>query len=202
MVIAEIDREARQSREASSAATAEGLVEAVRRAQGGDEPSFHAVVEELGPQVYRFLVVRLGHEGDAKDALQETLIAAWRGLPDLRQPDRVRPWLMTIAARKAAEAFRARPVFVDAAERELATPDAVGLFEIREALDALPPGMRDALLVHCLLGFTEQETAQVLGVPVGTVKSRVSRARTLFGKLLFEAPTPHEQKGEHDAPRR
>jgi RNA polymerase sigma-70 factor, ECF subfamily len=95
-------------------------VEAVRRAQDGDEPSFHAVVEELGPLVYRFLVVRLGHEGDAKDALQETLIAAWRGLADLQRPDRVRSWLMTIAARKAAEAFRARPELIDAPERELA----------------------------------------------------------------------------------
>ena len=91
-------------------------------------------------------------------------------------------------------------MLIDAPERELATPDAVGSFEIREALDALPPGMRDALLVHCLLGFTEQETAQVLGVPVGTVKSRVSRARLLFGKLLFEGRTSHEQKGEQDAP--
>lgn len=193
MVIAEKGR-ASHSQQPSTVAPNARQQEAVQRAQEGDVAGFYALVEELGPQVYRFLVVRLGHEGDAKDALQETLIAAWRGLPGLKQPDRVRSWIMTIAARKAAEVFRARPLLVDAPEREPAMPDAFGLIEIREALDALPLGMRDALVAHCVLGFSEQETAHVLEVPVGTVKSRVSRARRMFAKLLFEGPTSLEEK--------
>ena len=200
MAIAETHREASHRDSPPSTTLDRHLEEAVRRAQDGDEPSFHAVVNELGPQVYRFLVVRLGHEGDAKDALQETLIAAWRGLPSLRRPERVRSWFMTIAARKAADAFRARPVIAEDDERDAPTPDSVALVEIREALDALPPDMRDALLTRCLLGLSERETAEVLGVAVGTVKSRVSRARRLFGTLLYEEPAPHDRKGDRDAP--
>lgn len=201
MVIAEKGR-ASHNQQPSIVAASARLQEAVQRAQEGDVAGFYALVEELGPQVYRFLVVRLGHEGDAKDALQETLISAWRGLPGLRRPERVRSWIMTIAARKAAETFRTRPPLVDAPEREPAAPDPFGLIEIREALDALPSGMRDALVAHCVLGFSEQETAHLLDVPVGTVKSRVSRARRTFASLLFAGPTSLEEKGEQDAPTR
>jgi len=198
MAIAETDREPSHRDHETAVALGAHLEEAVRRAQAGDESSFHAIAKELGPQVYRFLVVRLRNETDAKDALQETLIAAWRGLPNLRRPERVRSWFMTIAARKAAEAFRTRPAVVSETGHEGVTPDSVVLVEIREALDALPPDMRDALLARCLLGLSERESAHMLGVPVGTVKSRVSRARRMFAEQLFEGPTPN-QKGEIDA---
>jgi RNA polymerase sigma-70 factor (ECF subfamily) len=198
MVIAETDREASQDHPSTVTLGAQ-LEEAVRRAQAGDESSFHAIVKELGPQVYRFLVVRLGHEGDAKDALQETLIAAWRGLPNLRRPDRVRSWFMTIAARKAAETARSRPAVVSEEGHEGATPDSVALVEIREALDALPADMRDALLARFLLGLSERESADMLGVPLGTVKSRVSRARQMFAQQLSEERMSN-QEGEIDAP--
>jgi RNA polymerase sigma factor (sigma-70 family) len=196
-----VDREASPSGRVSAAAPDPCLVEAVRRAQEGDEASFRAVVAELGPLVYRFLLVRLNHEGDAKDALQETLIAAWQGLPTLRRPESVRSWLLTIATRKAAQAFKARPQLIERTEWEPAAADAGELLEIRETLDRLPSSMREALLIRCLLGLSEQETADVLDVPVGTVKSRVSRARHRFRELLDEGQTSPEQKGEQDAPR-
>jgi RNA polymerase sigma-70 factor (ECF subfamily) len=176
------------------------LTEAVRRAQQGDEEGFHALVVELGPLVYRFLVVRLAHEGDAKDALQETLIAAWQGLPALKRPESVRSWILTIAVRKATEVYKARPPLARDELPEANAPDAVQLFEIRDALGRLPPNMRDALLVRYLLGLSEQETAQALHVPLGTVKSRTSRARRQMAALLEREPQPHEQKGGHDAP--
>lgn len=176
------------------------LAEAVQRAQQGDEGGFHALVVELGPLVYRFLVVRLAHEGDARDALQETLIAAWQGLPTLKRPECVRSWILTIAVRKATEVFKARPPLARVDMPEADPSDAVQLFEIRDALDRLPPKMRDALLVRYLLGLSEQETAQALRVPLGTVKSRTARGRKQMAALLEREPQPLEQKGGHDAP--
>src|SRR5688572_24325104 len=80
-----------------------GPVEAVRRAQAGDADAFEELVLSFGPRLHRFLAVRLADERDARDALQETLLAAWQGLPRLRQADRFWPWLAGIAANKAAD---------------------------------------------------------------------------------------------------
>src|SRR5919106_4072088 len=82
--------------------------ELVRRAQLGSAAAFDRLVLTRGPDLYRYLVVRLRNESDARDALQETMTAAWQALPALRQPDRFWPWLVAIAARKAAAISRGR----------------------------------------------------------------------------------------------
>src|SRR3954464_2233713 len=78
----------------------------VRRARLGSVVAFEQLVRDYGPQLHRFLVVRLGGERDARDVLQETLVAAWQGLPSLKDPDRFWSWLVGIAVRKAADAAR------------------------------------------------------------------------------------------------
>src|ERR687892_110066 len=82
--------------------------ELVRRAQLGSSAAFDRLVLARGPDVYRYLVVRLRNESDARDALQETMTAAWQALPTLRQPDKFWPWLVTIAARQAFAISRGR----------------------------------------------------------------------------------------------
>src|ERR671916_1964829 len=85
-------------------------VELVRRAQLGSAAAFEQLVVELGPAVHRFLTHRLRNEAEARDALQETLAAAWQGLPRLEEPGKLRSWLLGIAANKAADASRRRPL--------------------------------------------------------------------------------------------
>jgi len=87
--------------------------------QAGSRDAFEALVRELGPLLYRFLVVRLRNEADARDALQETLIAAWQRLPSLRDPRSCRSWLLTIALRKAVGIARreARQASLEAGAR-------------------------------------------------------------------------------------
>jgi RNA polymerase sigma-70 factor (ECF subfamily) len=108
--------------------------------------------------------------------LQESLTAAWRGLPSLRRADRFWPWLAGIASNKAADIHRRRTRTVDA-ESAGETHDDDLLLETREALSALPEHFRQVLLLRYLLGLSEDEAATALGVRVGTVKSRTSRAR-------------------------
>jgi RNA polymerase sigma factor (sigma-70 family) len=146
------------------------------------ETAFDELVEPYVQRLYRFLSVRLGDDAEARDALQETLLAAWLGLPKLRERDRPWAWLVSIAAHKAADSARRarRTVEVDVAadvddgERQS--------YETRAALARLPHRAREVLLLRYLARLTEEETAAVLGVRLGTVKSRAARAR----KLLLE----------------
>jgi RNA polymerase sigma factor (sigma-70 family) len=154
----------------------------VRRAQLGSTAAFEQLVLRRGPQLYRYLAVRLRDESDSLDALQESLTAAWQALPTLRNRDRFWPWLVGIAAHKAADTGRrhvpaAEPTF------ELLDRDESGL-ELNEALGSLPTQFREVLLLRYFLQLSEEETAVALGVRVGTVKSRSSRARAALAELL------------------
>jgi RNA polymerase sigma factor (sigma-70 family) len=155
----------------------------VRRAQLGSAAAFEQLVLSHGPSVYRYLAVRLGDDGAALDALQETLTAAWQGLPKLRQPSKFRPWLVGIAAHKAADAARvALPV--SEREDELPAQNDDSLLEVWDALATLPARFREVLLLRHVLGLSEEETAEALGVRLGTVKSRSARARRALLELL------------------
>jgi len=156
--------------------------ELVRRAQLGSAAAFEQLVVAHGPPLHRYLAAQLRDEGEALDVLQETLAAAWRGLPGLRRTDRFRPWLAGIAANKVADSIRRRPP-VGNADPDAAGREDPGLLEAREALASLEPRFREVLLLRYLLGLTEEEAAAALGVRIGTVKSRAARAR----RALLEA---------------
>lgn len=146
------------------------------------ETAFDELVEPYVQRLYRFLSVRLGDDAEARDALQETLLAAWLGLPKLRERDRPWAWLVSIAANKAADsARRARRTATVNVPPE-ADDERQSSYETRAALARLPHRAREVLLLRYLARLTEEETAAVLGVRVGTVKSRAARAR----KLLLE----------------
>lgn len=160
------------------------LAALVRRARMGSAAAFEQLVRLYGQRLHRFLVLRLGGERDARDALQETLVAAWQGLPGLERPERIWPWLAAIAAHKAADAARRRPPLVDAEPEPAAEVDDVELLAFRDALAELPERFREVLLLRYLLRLSEEETAAALGVRVGTVKSRSSRAKRALEELL------------------
>ncbi len=137
---------------------------------------FETFVSPYVHRLYRFLALRLGDELDARDALQETLVAAWRGLPELREQERPWSWLVGIAAHKASDSARRRRraaalTGFEAAYENGDTGDVLG------ALQRLPAPAREVLLLRYLLRLSEVEVAAVLGVRPGTVKSRAARAR-------------------------
>jgi RNA polymerase sigma-70 factor (ECF subfamily) len=153
------------------AASAEGRLP---RADGRVE--FEAFVGPYVHRLYRFLALRLGDERDARDALQETLLAAWQGLPRLRATDSPWPWLVGIAAHKAADSARKRARAPELPRVEEPYEDDTAT-DVLAALGRLPSSAREVLLLRYLLRLSEVEVAHVLGVRVGTVKSRAARAR-------------------------
>jgi RNA polymerase sigma-70 factor (ECF subfamily) len=155
----------------------------VRRAQLGSARAFDELVHSRGPDLYRYLLLRLRNESDARDALQETITDAWKDLPKLRQPENCWPWLVTIAKRKAIAIARKRPAVVDV-DLDLFPAADESALEVWDAIARLRPTHREILALRYLLGLSEREAAQVLGIRVGAVKTRSFVARQALRQLL------------------
>jgi RNA polymerase sigma factor (sigma-70 family) len=154
----------------------------VRRAQLGSSAAFEQLVLRRGPHLSRYLAVRL-NERYALDVFQETVTAAWQGLPNLEDPSKFWPWLVGIATHKAADASREQHRAAEQGAEPTARVDE-SMLEVREALAALPEAFRQVLLLRYFLDLSEEEVAVALRIRVGTVKSRSARARRALLELL------------------
>ncbi|MET8828956.1 sigma-70 family RNA polymerase sigma factor [Streptomyces sp. NPDC004610] len=186
----------------------EALTRVVVRCQLGERTAFRELVDAWHTPVRRYVRGMTGDPQLADDLAQEVWIAVVRGLPRLRRPDRFAPWLFTIARRTVTDALRHKyrsapetpltPETHDttdgpAADRDdPALTDVLTALELESALAALPPVEREVLLLFHLQDLPLAVCAEVLGVPPGTVKSRLHRARRLLRGAL-------EEKGHHRA---
>ena len=174
--------------------------ELVERARGGDAAAFAALVRPHEEIAFRaaFLITR--NAADAEDAAQVGLTKAWRALPRFRRGAPVRPWLLTIVANEARNRRRAegrREGLVLRAAHELPSGDAAPSpegralaaeqrAELLAALEQLSEDDRLVLSCRYLLDLGEEETAEVLSLRRGTVKSRTSRALGRLREQLEE----------------
>ena len=153
------------------------------RGDAGWEASLRALYDGHAPVLLAY-ALRLtgGDRGRAEDIVQETLLQAWRH-PEALKPERgpIRPWLLTVARRVAIDHHRARQarpheVGDDGLDEQL-TDDgidqALERWLVADALATLAPAHREALLHTYYAGRTVTEAAVTLGVPAGTVKSRL-----------------------------
>jgi len=153
----------------------------VHRAQAGDVLACGELLELLTPQVRRWCGPIALDEG--ADATQETLIAVLRRLHQLRDPQALFGWVRTIAVREAVRIAEHRARSGPAELSDLPDPgDPQLLVDIREVLNRLSPQHRAILMLRDMDGLDEQHAAELLAVPVGTVKSRLARARRSFRK--------------------
>lgn len=161
-------------------------------AQRGDSEAAAAFVRATQADVWRF-VAHLSSREAADDLTQETYLRAFRAAPSYRGDASARTWLLTIAQRVAADHLRQatrRPRF-SAADVGAAAPivtDAAGALTLRDLIDRLDAERRAAFVLTQILGFTYAETAAICGCPVGTVRSRVARAREDLAAWLREEP--------------
>ena len=154
--------------------------ETVAAAQQGDALALDRLLDELAPYVRR-LCVRIAPAA-AEDATQEALLAIFRGLPSLRAPEAIMTWVRSVTVRTSIRLARQHDREVLAEEaltgRHVSSPE--GLVDIDDALARLPVSQRAVLVLRTREGLSEQEIATTLGIPAGTVKSRLHRARAAF----------------------
>jgi RNA polymerase sigma-70 factor (ECF subfamily) len=147
--------------------------------------------------VYRLTYALLAQESDARDATQETFVAAWRQLPRLREPANFEAWLQRVAVNAARQTIRARSrrrvreipssTVAALAERSPAPDGREDVAVLEAALRTLPVEQRAILVLHHLEGRPLAELATILDVPVGTAKSRLFAARqALAGAIRAE----------------
>jgi RNA polymerase sigma-70 factor (ECF subfamily) len=150
-----------------------------RAALGGDALAMSELLDHLAGYVGR-ICGPIALDG-GPDAAQEALIAVFRGLRSLREPEALYGWVRAIAVREAVRVARRQARSVPTELDELPAPgDPQLAADIRDVLDRLSPEHRAALVLRDLEGLDEQEVARLLDVPAGTVKSRLHRARTSF----------------------
>lgn len=155
-------------------------------AAAGDRAALTAFISATQKDVWRF-IAHLGHAESADDLTQETYLRAMRTIGRFRAEASARTWLLSIARRVCADDVRraqARPRVTSGADWVLAADRAArsqvrweDLVEVNLLLAALPTERREALVLTQVLGLSYQEAAEVTGCPIGTVRSRVARAR-------------------------
>jgi RNA polymerase sigma-70 factor (ECF subfamily) len=178
----------------------------VGRAQAGAQEAWAELVHRHHGAVFRTAHAALLSHGDADDAAQEAWIAAWRNLGEFRGQAAFRTWLLTIAWRKALDRRRSAISWMRALRLDR-TPDeepdgpvldlaAVGATAEAQVIDreqrrrvkvlvrGLPRAQRDALLLVTTQDLPYADAAALLGVPVGTLKWRVSDARRMLRERL------------------
>ncbi|HFE48179.1 MAG TPA: sigma-70 family RNA polymerase sigma factor [Chromatiaceae bacterium] len=152
---------------------------------------FNACIDLHHAALFKHALWLVGNRQDAEDMVQETYYQAWRSFPTLKEEGSMLAWLLTILRRSAAREYRGRArnkdlraaltAGLDERASGIAPQDMLDVFH---ALDSLNPALRDTLLLFALHGFSYLEISAQLEVPVGTVMSRIARARTALRKQL------------------
>ncbi len=165
-----------------------------------DARAFEALYDLYSRSVYSLAVGITGDREAAEEVTQEVFLGIWRGARDF-DPRRgnARSWILSLAHHKSVDAIRrqrvrsAEPLHEAMADPADVAGEAMRTVEsarVREALTALPGGQREAIALAYYSGYTQQEIAQRLGVPLGTVKTRIRdgmlRLRSALGSTVME----------------
>jgi RNA polymerase sigma-70 factor (ECF subfamily) len=166
--------------------------ELVVRAQHGDRAAFTALATAAFDRMHRVAQHILGDVHLADDAVQSAIIAMWRALPDLRDPDRFEAWSYRTLVRACSAEARGRRRWVPNLFSEppdlATTADEVAAVADRDQLERglrrLSADQRTAIVLRYYADLTLEQVAEALGVPQGTVHSRLSRALTTLRAAL------------------
>lgn len=159
----------------------------VLRSQTGDSDAVTQLVEYWQPRLWVFARTLVGDDESAWDVTQDVWLAVMRDLRRLQDPGRFRPWIFRIVRNKAADKVRGWQ-----RQRRLLREQAAiagqqirhETNDVRELLSTMPKPEGSMLALHYLEGIGYEELATILDIPVGTVKSRLYKARQEFRKLL------------------
>jgi RNA polymerase sigma-70 factor (ECF subfamily) len=176
----------------------------VERVQKGDSKAFDLLVQKYQSRILKLIARFVRNPADVQDVAQEAFIKAYRALPNFRGESAFYTWLYRIAINTAKNhlvaAGRKTPSYAvdvqevekyDASEwlKEYATPERELLADeiqvtVNNALEGLPPDLREAITLREIEGLSYEDIAQVMDCPIGTVRSRIFRAREAIDEKL------------------
>ena len=176
----------------------------IERIQRGDKNAFNLLVRKYQHKVVSLVSRYVNNPGDIPDVAQETFIKAYRAIPDFRGESAFYTWLYRIAVNTAknyivAQGRRPPDMDVDSQDaetyegaeslHEVANPENLMLSdeiraEVASALASLPEDLRTAITLREIEGLSYEEIAEVMECPVGTVRSRIFRAREAIDKRI------------------
>ena len=180
----------------------------VERARAGDEEAFASLARAAGDRLLAIAYRILRDLGLAEDAVQQTLVLAWRELPSLRDVERFDAWLRRLLVNSCYRELRsgrrwATNVRVLTIEQSADSDDYDGVVardQLERGFRRLPAEQRAVFVFHHYLGLTLGEVADELGVPLGTVKSRLHYAtNTLRAAVEADLRLPTQSLREHSA---
>jgi RNA polymerase sigma-70 factor, ECF subfamily len=163
----------------------------------GDEGAMAAFYREHGRAVLAQVLLMVGERVLAEEIVQDTMLAVWRGAGSFRGESSDRSWVIAIARRQTRDQLRGRRLRVvddtflaDQPNRgpgpDVVALDRAELADVRNAIRELAPAYRELLGLVFGAGLSLPEVAEVLEIPVGTVKSRLTAARTALSRILTE----------------
>ncbi len=186
----------------------------VRRAQAGDDDAFGELVERNRRAVFRAVLAALGSPAEADDVAQEAFVTAYRKLDSFRGEAAFRTWVLAIAWRKALDRRKSMTRWLrltvappenegevtdwieqmpgDTRSQEDQLAGAQLQETVKRLIRTLPRKLRDALLLAGSGEYTYEQIGHILGVPVGTVKWRVSEARRVLKQKMAAVGHPHD----------
>ncbi|PBD02166.1 RNA polymerase sigma-70 factor (ECF subfamily) [Streptomyces sp. Ag82_O1-15] len=170
-------------------------------ARSGDPDAVDRFVRALHPDVVRYITYLSSDRQLADDLTQDTFLRALGSLHRFEGRSSARTWLLAIARRTVVDSWRyaatrPRVAYTDdwTMWAERAQPSGLPGFDdgvaLLDLLDALPPERREAFVLTQLTGLPYEEAAEASGCPIGTIRSRVARARATLVELLVEAEEP------------
>jgi RNA polymerase sigma-70 factor, ECF subfamily len=163
----------------------------IRRAQQGDGNAIRELYQRYSPRVFAVVRRLAGDDALAEDWAQEAWVRVFRALPTFRGDARFSTWLHRIAVNSALHGRRGRERRT-ARETELLpdtmhatrTDQTVLRISLQRALDELPAGMRQIVVLHDVEGYTHDEIGELLGIAAGTSKSQLFKARARLRGIL------------------
>ncbi|MCP1675909.1 RNA polymerase sigma-70 factor (ECF subfamily) [Natronocella acetinitrilica] len=178
--------------------------ELVERVQAGDKQAFNLLVRKYQHKLVKMISRYVSDPSEAQDVAQETFIKAYRALPNFRGDSSFYTWIYRIGANTAKnylvaqgrrppgsdiDAQDAEQYVVDSSLRETDTPEGLAQRDeiektVFDAIESLPDDLRTAITLRELDGLSYEEIAQAMDCPVGTVRSRIFRAREAIDKRL------------------
>lgn len=178
---------------ASMTIEADALPAILERARSGDEIAFARIVAEHHASMARIAFLVCGDLDVAQDAEQAAWAKIWRRLGDIRDPERLRPWLMSVAANEARQIVRShnrrrvRELAVLPADGASAGPDQAALVDLANCLATLDPRDRAIIGLRYLAGLDSNEIGQAVGMSPSGVRVRLGRLLARLREELGDA---------------